>query len=80
MGREYHKYLVNAGDGSNEGMGICYEAAYISIHGGYLKLKDKNFKLIKEFEVHDDFGLNDYPCCELGVKLIKADEKEVCDE
>ena len=38
MGREYHKYLVNAGDGSNEGMGICYEAAYISIHGGYLKL------------------------------------------
>ena len=79
MSRENHKYLINAGDGSNGGMGICYEAAYISIHDGYLKLMDKKFKVIKEFELHDDFGLHDLPWCDRGVKLIKADEKEVCD-
>jgi hypothetical protein len=71
MSRENNKYLVNTGD---EEMGVCYEAAYISIHGGYLKLEDKNFKVIKEFEIHDGFGLYNYPFSHVGVKLIKAEE------
>ena len=75
MSREITNYLVNTGDGN---MGVCYEAAYICIQDGYLMLKDKNFKLIKEFEVHDGFGMDNYPCNHCGVKHIKV--KEVCNE
>lgn len=75
MSREINNYLVNTGD---EQMGVCYEAAYIHIYDGYLRLSDKNFKLIKEFELHDGFGMHNYPCNHVGVKHIKI--KEVCDE
>jgi hypothetical protein len=54
------KYFIGV-DSVNEGDEPMYiKAAWFQISNGYLKFLDKDYKLIKEFEIHDELHMDNF--------------------